>query len=247
MLFQIPAQESIDFVREINPADWMAKGKTSDWYFTRGYEALALIIYECKRFGLSPKRILDFGCGHGNVARMLAAWFRNSNVIGQDVNPDWLSWVEQTIGIETRVSPEHIQDVDLDRGEFDLIWVGSVFTHIPAASSIHLLERFKRGLSEQGLLIFTCAGQAVFETFRPGHEPFLDEASALTASRDFIFDGYGFASYQNGRYPDWGRALVRFDWMFERLRTAGFTLNGFHARGWGRQDVYSVGADGSRV
>jgi SAM-dependent methyltransferase len=65
--------EQLPFVKEISPDDWMAKGKTPDWYFNRGYEALKLIHDICWRNKLVPSSVLDFGCGHGNVARMLKA------------------------------------------------------------------------------------------------------------------------------------------------------------------------------
>ena len=209
----LPPLDQLPFVRTISPDDWMARGTTPDGYFRRGYDALRLIVGAVDARGQEPSRILDFGCGHGGVARMLRARFPQATITGQDVSPDWLAWCEAHLGIATQVSLERIRDVTLPPQAYDLIWVGSVFTHIPPARFDLDLERF------------------------------LDPAAARAALQDHDAAGYGFVRYQKGRHAEWGRALTSASHVRDRVQRAGADVLSVQEAGWGgRQDVFVVAA-----
>lgn len=235
----LPPLDQLPFVRTISPDDWMARGTTPDGYFRRGYGALRLIVAALDARGQEPSRILDFGCGHGGVARMLRARFPQATITGQDVSPDWLAWCEAHLGIATRVSPERIRDVALPPQAYDLIWVGSVFTHIPPASFDHLVGALAPG----GIVVFTTAGAQVRARFDPDRERFLDPAAARAALQDHDAAGYGFVPYQRGRYAEWGRALTTASHVRDRVQVAGADVLSVQEADWGgRQDVFVVAA-----
>lgn len=160
MLNQIASINQIKFCREIHEKDWMAKGKSPEWYFRRGYEALAIVAYEVQRARFRPETILDFGCGHGCVTRMLVAHWPQACIFGQDVNLEWLAWVRQVFGVKTLASAATIREVELPRESYDVIWAGSVFSHIPQQAADHLLHQFRNALTSRGVAIFQRQGRS---------------------------------------------------------------------------------------
>jgi len=231
----------LNFSKALSEDDWMYKGKSSHGYFLRGYEALSLCHLVMKRSGVRVRDILDFGCGHGCVARMLKAQYPHTTVHGQDVPEAWLLWCEENLGIRTIRSPERISDVAMPASAYDMIWVGSVFTHIPEDSFDHLLSELLKALKSPGLLVFTTAGAKVRRIFQPGKEKLLSFEGAQEALRQYDEVGYGFTPYVGGTYPDWGRALVSLDVVHDKIRHANARLISFQEGGWGdRQDVYAV-------
>ncbi|NQY38653.1 MAG: class I SAM-dependent methyltransferase [Henriciella sp.] len=241
MIIDVPKLEDLNFVREISPDDWMASGKEPDWYFRRGYGGLFLIDYECQRARLKPESILDFGCGHGCVARMLTARYPNAKITGQDVNPDWMNWCRETLKIETRVSEGTIDEVHLPANSFDVIWAGSVFSHLPERSAVHLLEQFRSALTPRGLCIFSTAGQVMRNGYKPGQVKFLEDSQIQQMVEAYDNDDYAYSDYNNGLYANWGHSLIPHQWMFNQSKRMGFPLIGFHEAGWGLvQDVYAL-------
>lgn len=244
---ELPPLATLGFETAISPADWMARGKPPDLYFLRGYEALRFIDRAVWLAGTDPGRILDFGCGHGNIARMLKAHYAQSTIWGQDVDPAWLAWCREHLGIETIRSADRIAEVEVPEGAYDLIWVGSVFTHIPPAAFDHLLATLARGLAPGGVLIFTTAGRLVREGFDVDGEFALTRDDAVRAVEGYDGRGYGFAPYTGGRYQDWGRAMVAFDVVLSKIAANRMRPVLFEGGGWGRrQDVYAIIQDESR-
>ena len=241
MHYQSVPLHELNFTKQISKDDWMYKSTTNHGYFLRGYEALSLVHQAIKQTRVSAQEILDFGCGHGCVARMVKAQYPRARIHGQDVNPDWLSWCREHLGIETIQSPERIADVEIPPERYDVIWVGSVFTHIPERNFDHLLSQLVQGLKPRGLLIFTTAGHPVRISFTPGKEKLISQEGAKAALQDYDASGYGFTPYVGGRYVDWGRTLSSFDKVHEKIRQTPARLLSFQEGGWGRrQDVYTL-------
>jgi SAM-dependent methyltransferase len=231
----------LPFKKVISDDDWMAKGKSSHGYFLRGYEALSTCHLAIKRAGVRVKDILDFGCGHGCVARMFKAQYPQATVYGQDVPEAWLDWCRENLGIETIKSPEKISDVKMTPDSFDVIWVGSVFTHIPEDAFDHLLSELLSALKKPGLLVFTTAGHKVRIGFQPGKEKLISKEGGEEALQQYDETGYGFTPYVGGTYDAWGRAIVTLDKVLEKIQKHDARLISFQEGGWGdRQDVYAV-------
>ena len=101
-----------------------------------------------------PHRILDFACGHGRVLRALKAAFPDSEFTASDIEPSAIAFCAEQFGARPVESSYLIEQVDLG-GPFDLIWVGSLFTHVDAEMCGRLLGHLASALDDRGLLVFT--------------------------------------------------------------------------------------------
>jgi len=123
---------------------------------------------------------------------------------------------------------------------FDLIWVGSLFTHIDLENWEKCLTLLVSALNPKGLLVFTTAGRFVSELINLGALGGLHQEDASEALRNFSKTGFGYARYP-GLPFNFGRTLIQPFKVFSILsKYANLRVIGFVERGWaGRQDVYS--------
>jgi SAM-dependent methyltransferase len=238
---QIPVLEELTFVREIAPGDWMMpKNRDAQWYYKRGYSALEIIAGECQREQVQPRSILDFGCGHGCVARMLKALYPAAQLVGQDVNPDWLNWCSDNLAIETAISATPIGLVQLEEGQFDLIWAGSVFSHLPEDGTVHLLKQFSKALTDDGIVVISTAGKTQGGGYVPGKLSFVSTEDTELMLQTFDEGEYGFAPYNVGAYEQWGHSLIPAAWFTENSYKVGLSLSNVRESAFGGvQDVYT--------
>lgn len=104
------------------------------------------------RFGHSVKRVLDYGCGDGANAPMLAARFGAEHVLGVDVSPESISVAREAnpaAGLQFLCTSEWIPD-----GTFDLAFTNGVFHHIPPIERPACLQAIGRALKPGGLFAF---------------------------------------------------------------------------------------------
>mgnify|MGYP004604301761 CR=1 FL=1 len=99
--------------------------------------------------GLSPRRILDLGCGPGNSTALLARRFPKAALIGADASEDMLSRARKSCaGAEFRrcVFPEGLAEL----GSFDLIFSNACIHWIPGQEA--LLRALFASLNPGGFL-----------------------------------------------------------------------------------------------
>src|SRR5262249_43255454 len=101
--------------------------------------------------------VLDVPCGYGRVTRHLVKFFPESQIFVSEIDRAKQGFCASTFGA---------QGIDLPpdfTGEpsrcFDLIFVGSLLTHLNEARSVNLLRYLLKALSEGGLLIVTTHGR----------------------------------------------------------------------------------------
>ena len=101
-------------------------------YFSSGYSALFCIRQAVERAGkTSVNSILDFGCGHGRVLRSLAAQFPDATLTALDVNRRGVNFCAKKFGAKPIYSNIDFSNL-IFREKFDLICIGSLFTHLDA-------------------------------------------------------------------------------------------------------------------
>lgn len=103
-------------------------------------------------------RMLDFGSGYGRLTRFLVRHINPSRLCSAEVTPGALDFQRQRFGIEPLAScrePEELTSAH----HFDLVWVVSLFTHLPEHSFVRWLERLLGLLAEKGILAFTVHDQ----------------------------------------------------------------------------------------
>jgi SAM-dependent methyltransferase len=128
--------------------------------------------------------------------------------------------------------------VELD-GHFDLIWVGSLFTHLPGTKWDTFLRFLTERLAPNGLLVFTAHGPWYAEQIRQECSPLggVPAESLLEMLRGFDETGFGFAGYPE--FDDYGLSLSAPAEVTKRLQgLEDMRLTLYLERGWrSHQDV----------
>jgi SAM-dependent methyltransferase len=184
-----------------------------------------------------PRNILDFACGHGRVLRMLRAAFPDAELTACDVLEDGVKFCAETFGATGVLSHPDPARVTID-GRFDLVWSGSLFTHLDMPRWSGFFDLVESVLEPGGLFVFTVQGGHTADSWRNG----VPEPQHPREAMDRILAGYDTAGFGYGDYTgmrDWGDALVRPEWV--RAMIAGrdaLELVDYLESGWaGAQDV----------
>ena len=82
--------------------------------------------------------ILDMPCGYGRVLRFLCQRFPNANLTGMDIVENGVDFCVDTFGIKGIYSKKKLDLLTLG-SKFDLIWCGSLLTHLNAIFAVELL------------------------------------------------------------------------------------------------------------
>lgn len=104
-------------------------------------------------------QVLDFACGYGRLLRFLAAWLPIRNVRGAEIQVDALDSNKGLFGVEGYLSSSDPVDFSIDR-RFDLIWVASLFSHLPDRLFRAWLGRLHALLAPGGVLCFSVRDQS---------------------------------------------------------------------------------------
>jgi SAM-dependent methyltransferase len=224
----------LEFIREISPDDEMHMG-TEEVYFGFGVAALDYIEIALRLARRSEVgRILDFPSGHGRVLRMLRAAYPDAAITACDLDRQAVDFCARIFGAEPRYSHED-PDV-LSLGTFDLIWVGSLFTHLAAERWLGFLRLFERSLAPGGVLVFTTAGRVQHGELKDGTRRYaIGDHDAL--ARDYEETGFGYQHYNHSN--SYGISLAAPHWVCRQVaRVPGLRLLSMTERGWnGRQDA----------
>ncbi len=136
---------------------WLGYGKNSKEYL-HGKEQIAKMLKLLEENGYAVggmKRIMDFGCGAGRMVRWLKQYADNSEIWGVDISADHITWainhLSPPFSFATTTIVPHLP---FEEKYFDLIYAGSVFTHIDDLVESWLLE-LRRILSDSGCLYIT--------------------------------------------------------------------------------------------
>lgn len=228
--------EPHDVVSDIAPDDQMFfSGPTS--YFRIGAAALRVIQLALLAGGKTGvENILDLPCGHGRVLRYLKAAFPDAALTACDIDRDGVDYCARVLGATPIYSTEEPSEIELP-GRYDLIWVGSLVTHLPAARWHELLALFERSLAPGGVLVLTTAGRTVAERIRGGLDrPGLTPEAVVGLLEDYDRDGFGYRDYPLS--PGYGISLASMTWVLNCLgQHPLFASRWLFETSWGLQDV----------
>lgn len=224
-------------ITDISDNDGMFQ-RNSNHHYSCGASALSCILHSLELAGDSrPKRVLDFGSGAGRVTRWLCAAFPDAEIEACDITQADLAFIEKTFSVavwESTVDPNSLNS----NGNYDLIWVGSVFTHLSADLSVDLFHKLMSWLAPDGVLIFSVHGRFVFHRMNSGADYGLENLN-LRVTNGYAF-GYGYKDYpgQSG----YGISVSRpTSWVGLIEQNANQRLVLFAERAWdGHHDVVAV-------
>jgi SAM-dependent methyltransferase len=137
-------------------------GHPADVYEARGREQWRLIkSLPPEGWIFQGKRVLDFGCGAGRIARHALVEDGGAEYWGCDIDARSIDWMRTHLSPSLQVfRTEEWPPTPHADGQFDLIYAFSVFTHLLDSWSAWLLE-LHRLLDEDGVLIATVFGPGV--------------------------------------------------------------------------------------
>jgi SAM-dependent methyltransferase len=225
----------------IAPGDGMLHEGQGKEYLKLGRGAVDLIVTILRHRGVSignVKSVLDFAAGFGRVTRWLAAAFPKAQLVVADTDKRAMSASRELFGVKAvdleRVAPPAIL------GSFDVIWVGSLFTHLPETVARETLIFLRSQLAPGGTLVFTTHGDYVAQRIRAREKIYnLDEDGCRSLLDSYETTGFGFAAYP-GR-SGYGIAVSGPGSVLSLCDKAGLTPLHFIARGWGgHQDVWGA-------
>lgn len=185
---------------DIHPDDRMHSGEQAAWYWGVGESAVNVICTVLTAVRKSEiTTVLDFGCGHGRVARHLRAFFPDARLLFCERIPGAAEFCAERFS--GRVSSED----DLPEG-IDLIWVGSVFTHIDAAAMQALFDKLAASLSHHGVLVATFHGRKAVIMNRDATQRYINDEKWSRILSDCERTGLGYEDYDN--QPGYGVSLT---------------------------------------
>ena len=228
-----------ELVTEISPRDEFSSAN-------RGAHLLAaLSALRCVREAMAAagktdvRRILDFPCGYGRVLRVLKAAFPDAELAAGDIDRDGVDFCARAFGalaIYSHVDPEKVEIP----GSFDLIWCGSLLTHLGADKWDGFLALLHDALEPGGLLVLTTHGRRDARTLR--RFGMTDEQIAQMMDT-LEAEGFAYSGYEGS--SSWGIALATPEWARARVAAVpGLRVAGYVESGWDapapRQDVIAA-------
>jgi SAM-dependent methyltransferase len=205
-------------VRTISDNDGMFQGNQVH-YFGVGRSALACIAVALQAAERDPgdiRKVLDLPCGHGRVLRYLKPAFPEAEITACDLITDGVDFCASTLGARPVYSTEDPSQIPLERDYFDLIWVGSLFSHLDAYRWHAFLEFFQSILSKNGVLVFTIHGRhAYLRMVARGQQVGITKGRQAALFYDFEQSGFGYENYSGA--ADYGISLSRPDWVFAKV------------------------------
>jgi malonyl-CoA O-methyltransferase len=182
-------------------------------------EVASRLVERLALFSLSPKRILDLGCGTGYMTALLAARFPQAEIVALDIAPAMLAQTQARFNAlrpwwrfwqaKPRVTPLEADMLDLpfEAGQFDLVISNMVVQWAEDLDGV--FAQVRRVLGEDGLFIFTSFGPDTLKELRLAWRA-VDPAHGYVS--DFI------------DMHDAGDALVRAHFGFPVMDVETFTL-----------------------
>ena len=196
-------------------------------YLECGASALSVIHAATVLAGTRPGAILDFGSGAGRVTRWLRAHWPQARITATDLRGDDLAFCEAEFGCATFLSATDIGALKAPQ-RYDVIWAGSVLTHLSAPAAEALLVKLLSWTRPEGIVVASLHGRfvtgrgAAHEFYGLGEERW---AALQAGYRDGA--AYGYADY--AQTPGYGISIARPAWaaaVAERLEGARLVLLG---------------------
>jgi SAM-dependent methyltransferase len=242
--------------RNLNPNDKEFIDRSDEQirhYFSVGADAMRIIINALlANSPQPPQSILDFPSGSGRVTRHLRAFFPEARIVASDLYDYHVDFCREAFQIDGLLSRVNVSKIDF-REKFDLIFCGSLLTHLPEASFSDTINLISRSLSDSGIAVITLHGR--FSDHLQATKPdfYLPDQLYEVAAESVRRTGFGYVDYTHdvlegifNKDEGYGIALVRPHWVMRLLEPrTDLRLLGYVERGWdNHQDVLIFGRPG---
>jgi len=228
--------------RDIAPGDAMFRGDEAH-YFDVGESALHCIeaaLFAARRQKTTVNRILDLPCGHGRVLRFLRRAFPTAQLTACDLDRPGVEFCARAFAAHPVMSAVDVAKIPLE-GPYDLIWCGSLLTHLPHEKWQAFLKLFQRLLLPGGIVVFTTHGRSCEADLVNGsHRYGLEDPQIASLLAEYRRTGFGYVDYADA--PGYGISLALPSFVLENfVQQPGWQLLGYHETAWDqRQDVVGL-------
>jgi SAM-dependent methyltransferase len=231
----------------------MYTGSSGDQTLGEGFKAYRLF-KKCYETHVGPIEsccaVLDFGCGWGRTIRFFSKDVEPEKLLGVDLDAQAIRICRETNRWCKFTSIEPHPPTPLTPESFGLIYLYSVFSHLPEEMHWMLLKEFHRLLVPGGMLIATTWARDYIHYCRnlrdhpPLEKPgwlkgqagiFLDVDAAISTydSGQFCYESYG----EVGRRSFWGEACISKSYVERRWREIFDVCDYIEDRGVSSQNV----------
>jgi SAM-dependent methyltransferase len=234
-------QNILEISKTISPNDQMFAGNIKH-YFSVSDSAIkcietAINIRNRLHIVNDIKTILDLPCGHGRVLRSLKAYFPKAKITACDLNKDGVDFCVEIFNVEGIYSDNEISKIGISQ-KYDLIWCGSLLTHLNEKKSKMFLDFFISLLDNMGILVVSLHGR-FSQTVQKGNSKYLDDKRFEGILKCYNKKGYGYADYEAQNY---GISMLKPSWIFSYLEKKNdITIINYSERMWDKhQDVLAL-------
>ena len=231
--------DAASIIQTIGAGDEMFTGDKVH-YFGVGKSALHCIESAITAAGKSRNsvhRILDLPCGHGRVMRCLKAAFPEAQITACDLNKGAVDFCAQTFAARPVYSNVDVSRIPLTE-KYDLIWSGSLLTHLRAGACADFIRLWNGLVNPGGLIVFTLHGRWVERSLATGRYLYgLKDADVRSLLQEYYQTGFGYADYPGA--SGYGISLSSPAYVLSQLvALPDLKLISFHEKGWdNHQDV----------
>ncbi|MDI1319836.1 MAG: class I SAM-dependent methyltransferase, partial [bacterium] len=200
----------------IASADDMGVSDTAQ-YFLLGREAL-ILIQQARALagGARVDSILDLPGGFGRVARWLRVAYPAAQLTVCDIQQPGVAFCVEHLGVNGVTAALDGSHWATLPGPYDVIWCGSLLTHLDSGQWVDHLRRFAERLSPHGILVFTTHGRLVLDKLQCGENDYgLPPAEITRLCADIVTHGFGYVDYP--ATPAYGISAAQPAWVLELI------------------------------
>jgi SAM-dependent methyltransferase len=204
-----------------------------DHYFYVGFSAIncinSALTIACKDQS-SIEQILDLPCGYGRITRWLTTAFPDAKITACDLDKDAVDFCRDQFGanpVYSDINPEKIHFAQ----KFDLIWCGSLFTHLNNDCWIKFFKFFDSILNTDGIFVFTTHGRYIALRWSKGFDYGVSHEIFNKVVIDFKNSGFGYHDYYST--IGYGVSLSKPSYVFTALEFfSDLRIVMFQEKGW---------------
>ncbi len=228
----------LEIDRTISPRDTMIVPGREDQYFEIGHRALEIVEFAAQ---LCDKphfpNILDFGCGYARVLRWLRPQHHYAEITACELDQSCIDFCAKHWGALPVLSSTDVSEINFDR-KFDLIWCGSVLTHLDQEAWEKTFDFLVESTAECGVIILTLQGR-YFASALADKQPYIaDDVDKAALLADFKKEGFSYQNYFDRHANDYGIALTSPQWVTRQIeKHTNLILRSYIEESWGMQDV----------
>ena len=174
-------------------------------------------------------RVLDFPCGGGRVTRHLVKFFPDSEISVSDIERRKQAAVVAQFGVNAIDCPPDFSAPLPER--YDLIFVGSLLSHLDQRTFLRALDFFIAGLAPEGVLVLTTVGRytaTATSAETAWRHPIARAIRAMNRS------GFGYLELDRTRYGvSYGATFAAPSWIMRLIEgRADVMVLGYKERAW---------------